>query len=507
MTTSNDLPDDVVDNIFKHLDFEEEKKCFMRPGKGELVKLDLLDGLKTLRIQFIDKEEEDVVFFCPATDSSKRYEGEMDTFDISHLTQLESFSTAYFSRGTSRPKWILPKSLFNLRVTWPTMISGDLSTMCPRLNYFSIVPINVRDRAPLDPSQYPPSLRLLYTEAAFYSCDDKSVTEKNPPADRERFKLPSGHARLSLRGKENNTSPVVLDFESSAMLNLRSLVISSVLNLVIIGDLPTSLTSLTLLKTKFDFEKLKYLPNLTELIVEFMPFTDSDDELTSFAYDLPESLKKLTLMCYNLSEVHIKCPNLFYLSLTSNVFKVLNKSNFIIPDSVTELDFGSNDITDIQVDFPAGLQSLSIGNTKIKSLCNLPEGLKILRLEDIGIGKYPGDFVFPVGLGYLGLSSNEITNDWLKQLNILDCTNLKLLSLEENTLNGLDPDLLPTSLTNLSISWCGITSFSGNFAKFDKLEILTMCDNKLTGFFEKQEGRNNHSLEMVFECSMSWDAS
>lgn len=398
----------------------------------------------------------------------------INCYDITHLTNLKHLSLKCgLHTGYSLSLWMVPSSIKSLSIDWPTLIHGDLSSSCPQLIKLCITKVqNNTTQNWLDILSLPKTLEILEIPETF-------LYRHEYLSKKEMQQLPIGLKSLQTRQIWKTDTLMVVDFTVSDFCQLQELCLYLTKPLSIL-DIPTTLSTLTMNSlSKFDFNELTKLHNLNELNIRY------DLSKTGFSFNLPNSLRTLSLNGCGLSKINITSPGVIHLHLAGNNFKSIGEDNFVIPNTVRELLLENNATSKVTKIDSKNLEILKLDSNKLKTVCGLPKNLKKLSLShnQLGISKEP--LVFPKELEHLVLSANKIDMEWLILLNLLECTKLKSLFLVHNNLLSFDTACLPKSLTILNLSSNKIKTLVGDFSSTN-IEKLYLQHNDLRNSFSNR---------------------
>ena len=410
-------------------------------------------------------------------------EEDMDDFvmDISLLKMLHTFK--FLSSTDNAPRWILPKSVKNLDLTWYDSLDGHWQDMVPNLESLTLQNIT----APLKPisfgrhpnefilseNLYPKSkLKYLNITERFLSVKSKLIcTDRllNEVPLRTKLSLPETLEKLVVNGIGFGCSQkIILDFKNNDLKKLNEIEIIDVRRMFIYGNFPRSLKKVTIDSRSFyNWHVFSFLPNLTNLSLSNVI------RCLNPTINLLESLSSLSLIKCSLERVSISAPRLRLLTLTGNRFDNLDDETLIIPKSLKELDLSDNHITKIEIDLPPKLQVLKLSNNRLKVIKNIPNNIKNLDYSNNQLGSDIQNFSFPTSISKLDLSGNKF-DTWIKLTNLVPCTRLRQLSLSRNKLSVFDTTVLPDCLVDLDLSHNLISSLPNLFKKFKYLKSLNL---------------------------------
>lgn len=309
--------------------------------------------------------------------------------------------------------------------------------------------------------------------------------------------LPRNLRTLELEGNDKYDYNMFLDFDETDFVELDALEINFAGNITIYGELPPSLTKLTLeclYIHNFDLNQLVNLKNLRELSLSYLK------DVGDFSFDFPESLLKLVFTHCDLPNYYITSPNLQELEISGRGFSILDDSIVTIPQSVKRLSSKGSFINQFLPTLPDGLEALDLNFNFLESITNLPNSLKHLSCTINNLGSCSGDcFEFPLGLESLEIGCNGINENWIEALNLNECVNLKILNLYTNQIEILDLNHLPKSLIRLDLGSNSIHDIKGTFKDFTNLEEINLQSNDLGGFFE-----NIDNLDTFFDENIKY---
>ncbi|RCK65101.1 hypothetical protein Cantr_00818 [Candida viswanathii] len=386
-------------------------------------------------------------------------------YDISHLADLEELHFSTFPSSSGCIQLVVPPSIKDLKVDKHNRIVGEL----PKLVKLAVI------MSKLYVNEYPQSLEEVSLPASSLYQEVELFLEL-PARARQVFQLPKGLRTLNVDGGDKRIKGAFLDFERSECNRLEELQVRSVKGLKVFGNLPRALTKISIIKTPtFDLHLLAFLENLQELEIV------QGHHGHTFSYHLPSSLKTLKLVECGLSKVFIKGESLLYVSLQGNEFTTLGRDTFVVPETVRELDVCDNKIARV-ANLPAHLEELYISSNRISSM-EIGKYVRVLDLAKNSLGSSIKMLDFPAGLEQLDLTSNDITFEWLRKLNLRECPNLTELCLSKNNFPGLDPQFLPPSVVRLDLSACNIIYFAWDFQQLDRLERISLGYNNLCSYF------------------------
>lgn len=393
--------------------------------------------------------------------------------DISHL-QLNSLiidGCSKFRYGDGGLKWLVP-SLRKLSYDASHFMAKPLKHMCPQLLELNVGSINGESSVPGNYlNNLPSSLVALMVPANAFNYP-KMETKKQKF---ESANLPSNLRKLELTGRPYGNDGAYIDFEMNKLCNLTTLSIIDVPEISICGSLPPSITSLTLhLVKSFGFNMLQHLHMLRDLEIK-----RSDKSSSNFNYKLPQSLTSLKISYCDLKAINIDAPKLELLVIDGEEIQSLTKSNFRIPGNLKKLRVSNSKVREILIDFPTTLKELDLSQNS---------------LGVFGRGKKASSF--PVGLEILDLSHNNISDEWIRRLNLLELNHLKSLYLGHNRLVYLVPEFLPSSLVALDASNNGVIAFA-DFDNTPNLEQLDLSFTKLSGFLLQLKGKDKDLPESI----------
>ena len=411
--------------------------------------------------------------------------GESTILDLSHLPILNRLSISGIAWDADTPsnlvsKWKFPSRLKFLKVEWLEMIVEKLSLTCPDLVKLTIEnTLELAEDRLNNHLDIPSKVELLEIPSCLVSCDNTKLSKN--PNHKPDLKFPTALRNLKLLGNFPTGNTVILDCESC---NLNSLLIHCIPNLLVLGNL-LCLTSLTLNASPvINYNNLQYLESLNELVIR------KGLKISEFFYKLPDSLLKLAISESGVIKAHIRAPRLVALKLKSNDFQVLNEHTLTLPLGLQVFDLSGNRISEISLRFPSTLKDLNLSGNRLTSINGLPNNLKKLYCMKNLLGQNMEVSTFPTGMELLSLDYNQIHDDWLRILNILNCSSLKELNLLENKLSTIIPNFFPISLKTLNMSDNAITSFA-SLKKLINLEEIYLMRNKLRGSFIQFRERTN----------------
>ncbi|RCK54726.1 hypothetical protein Cantr_04741 [Candida viswanathii] len=436
--------------------------CNLEPVDGQMMRLQLPYGLSELGLNLlVDDGREHRDYTC----------------DIGSAVNLETLEL-YSHYCLSNVVFSLPASLKRIYIEQVNMYVEDLATMCPNLITLETAGRKSPLRGYYDPCwTFPETMRRLGIPSNYFMRGD---TPEDASIDKLTF--PSRLWSLNVQGGYFDRKPVVLDFEKNQFQNLYSLKMNHVFDLEMKGNLPDTITQIALDRIPaFDLNQIEHLKNLTKLYI------DCGEHKFEFAYKLPDSLKLLSLLNCKYSSVQLNCQKLEYLMLGGNDFPMLHERLLSIPDTVCTLYLSNNrtDVISPRFVFPSNLEFLDLSINNLTQVTNLPPHLKRLVLDHNSLGKEYAESCLPTELEFLSLSYNVFTPKWIQSLNLAACSNLQYLNLNENALDSLNLDYLPSSLIELALSRVSMTRFSGDFQRFPFLQKLDLSFNKLRGYFRE----------------------
>lgn len=414
--------------------------------------------------------------------------------DISTLKMLYSFK---FSSSTYLgPRWILPKSVKLLDLTWYDSLDGHWQDMVPNLENLTLQNITT----PLKPisfgrhpnefimpkNLYPKTkLKYLNITERFLNIKIKAkITDNllNQVSLRTKLSLPETLEKLVVNGNgSTRIGKIILDFKNNNLKKIKEIEIIGIRKLCIHGNIPRSLKKVTIDTKLFcNWHVFSFLPNLTNL---------SLSKVKSFwnpTLNFLESVCSLSLINCNCETASISAPRLRSLTLTGNKFNNLDDETLIIPKSPKELDLSNNEITKIEINLPPKLQVLILRNNRLKVIKDIPKNIKYLDCSNNQLGYDIQNSSFPTRISKLDLSGNKI-DAWIKLINLVACTRLRLLSLSRNKFTVLDTTVLPDCLVDLDLSHNLIGNLPNLFKKFKYLKSLNLQNNNLNIYFEKSK--------------------
>ncbi|GKV49173.1 hypothetical protein SLEP1_g55935 [Rubroshorea leprosula] len=245
------------------------------------------------------------------------------------------------------------------------------------------------------------------------------------------------------------------------------------------------------------------LHSLTELRFLILDFVDMSLVVPSSLLNLTSSLEHLSLHSCNLQGNFFtsifNLTNLTYLRLSSNKLRGPLPRNISGLSFLQEFQMDNNFITGHVPSWLFSLPSLSLLNLQNNRLTGPIDHIEMpnlilqeVYLSDNGIsGSFPSFFFRLVNLTRVDLSSNNLSgtitaNMLSKLVNLwdLDLSNNSLLSLSNNNtgVNYSFPNLL-----SLKFSSCNIHKFPSFLKKAERLEVLDISKNKISGQIHKWE--------------------
>ncbi|EMG45325.1 hypothetical protein G210_4496, partial [Candida maltosa Xu316] len=381
-------------------------------------------------------------------------------FDIEDLIDLKKLTYIDFPNTIS---WFLPPKLTKINGNSGSIDLGNAFLSCPNLQTIdyrtvsrewsedeldSFRSFTMKNFKQAQVTELPSTLvdlrlpledfaKVMFNETNYYSSPPQgSVTKLQSLflyGEISRYNQPDVDTIFDI-----NYTPV-LDFQSERFSSLHCLGLVNADNLTIKGDLPISLTKLTLTKCKESiFSILGTLINLTELYIDRMPAQ------SSFDYELPSSLKVMSLTRCWFSDIHIKALNLLSIQIMDTLPYHVTNQNLILPPTLIDVDLSGNDIKTIDNDFnwPPEMQKLDLQSNNLSTLAGLPPRLKHLDLTSNAFYECDCQQEWPESLEELHLGDNNLDLGSLQALTLTRCTKLKYLDLCEHYIYSL-PNLLP----------------------------------------------------------------
>ncbi|EMG45905.1 hypothetical protein G210_3880, partial [Candida maltosa Xu316] len=275
--------------------------------------------------------------------------------------------------------------------------------------------------------------------------------------------------------------------EENILHNLTSMKLTNVKSNLRLGPIPQSLTHLEFISSDHRmksldigfFENLKNLTNLKLLKIK-CPLD------SCFDYELPPNLKCFEFHNSNLCKIFIHSESLKCLRLEGAKFNVVSSENVQIPENLCELKLSSCGISfiDESFTFPNSLQILNLDGNSLKRIPKLPPSLKSFSSNYVADKPDQIEFAeLPTTLEELNLDHYTHSVKYSFAPDLSHLINLKKLHLSyfptSSPINSFNLDILPKSLTELCITYCGIETFTGTFADFPKLEHLDLRSNDL----------------------------
>jgi hypothetical protein len=192
--------------------------------------------------------------------------------------------------------------------------------------------------------------------------------------------------------------------------------------------------------------------NCEKCLLNKLPKFKSIDEFKKMKY-LNCSINKLD----NINKL-MYSNELIWLNSSYNKLKTIPEKIY----SLEYFDFSNNGVEG-NVDFLMypNLKYLMVSSNQIKSVSNLPNDLAYLDLSNNPITELE---VLPCGLKYLLIVQTKI-----KSINLIELENLEYLDISINDLNTQCLDGLPSSLTYLNCSQCGISGLNNLPTSLTKL--------------------------------------
>lgn len=269
-----------------------------------------------------------------------------------------------------------------------------------------------------------------------------------------------------------------------------------------ISPLPRNLKTLYINEIEqFHYNELKSLSQLKSLHI-------LDDSHDYFDYDLPDTLFEFEYENINCELFKMRAKNLQYFKICEAPFQVLNRENFVLPDSIINLRIVNSDVEEIEASFkfPLKLRELDLSINRLTSLPQLPSSLRWLSCEDNGLGEMYKPINFPLDLEVLNLNKNDFIHRFdVSSLNLSNCTKLRKLSITGHKsyfemLHKLKLSNFPKSLISLDLEDCGVLKFIGDFTYFPNLEELNIAGNP--GIEDVFLGKGNPSHYSYFPDSI-----
>ena len=285
---------------------------------------------------------------------------------------------------------------------------------------------------------------------------------------------------------------LLLDFEFNPLTNLKVLSLKSDDSAVVYveGKLPRNLTSLSFdYMGTFNFIELSYLDKLEEFCFNFSNETNSE-----FLPVMPLGFRSLKLQNCYFKKIDLNANRFSSLDLTGTLAKMTqDPNNLVLPKGLKDLNVSQCEISYFTTDsyLPNGGNSNMIMKDDVRIIDNLPYTLKRLDCSENTFGEYGEAFKFPVDLEYPNLYNNQIGTDWLQNLNLNKCVNLRILNLQRNNLTLFDQKYLPVSLEILVLSMNEISFFVNDFRDFMNLEVLDLRSTDLQQYFESSNTIEN----------------
>ncbi|EMG49638.1 hypothetical protein G210_5550 [Candida maltosa Xu316] len=412
--------------------------------ENRLLKLKLPISLTDLNIQLISS------FHDP-----------LCVFDIEDLINLKTLTYIDFPNTTS---WFLPSKLTKIDADSGSIDLGDAFLSCPDLqtiDYWS--------------ASGEWSVEVLNSFRSHYRKNFKRIQVTELPSSIVNLKMPLEDLS-KIKFNENNSygsppnGPVtklrslvlyavdtedltdsdceslydstfnpVLDFQLEKFSSLQYLLLDEPGRLTIKGDLPVTLTALTITSCKEpSFSSLETLINLTHLYINHMTIQ------SPFDYNLPASLRFMSISHCKFSSINIKAKNLLSIAFSGSMPDHVTNQNLILPPTLIELDLSGNDIKTIDNDFnwPPEMQKLDLESNSLSTLAGLPLTLKHLDLKDNRFWLCDSQQEWPESLEELHLEYNNLDLASLQTLNLSRCRKLKYLDLTYSRIFHL-PNLLP----------------------------------------------------------------
>ncbi|GLU15163.1 hypothetical protein SLE2022_316790 [Rubroshorea leprosula] len=300
----------------------------------------------------------------------------------------------------------------------------------------------------------------------------------------------------------------------SSLLNLTSsLEHLSLSNCLLQGNFPSQvfqLTKLILLDLSYNdlfLDNIKFqmlVHNLTELRFLILDSVNMSLVAASSLLNLTSSLEHLSLSSCNLLEGQIldvigKMHKLTHLSFSNNNFGGEIPASISNLTHLTFLSLSSNKLLGRVPSWLFSLPSLSYLDLENNRLTEPIDHVEIpnLSLQDIYLsnneisGSIPSSFFHLVNLVMVDLSSNNLSgtitaNMLSKLVNLwdLDLSNNSLLSLSNNS-TGVNYSF--PNLQSLKFSSCNIHKFPSFLRKAERLEVLDISKNKISGQIHKWE--------------------
>ncbi|EMG47570.1 hypothetical protein G210_2023, partial [Candida maltosa Xu316] len=381
-------------------------------------------------------------------------------FDIEDLIDLKSLTYIDFPNTIL---WFLPPKLTKINGNSGSIDLGDTFLSCPNLQTIdyrtvsyewtdeeletlrSFTMKNIKQTQVTELPSTLVDLRLPLEDFDNVMFNENNYYSSPPPGSVAKLQTLFLYGEISRFDDSDDESIYdstfnpVLDFQSERFSSLHCLGLVNANNLTIKGDLPVTLTKLTLARcNESTFNALETLINLTELYIQEM-FTDSP-----FDYELPPSLRFMSISECTFSDINIKAMNLLSFHIHySELFHVTNQK-LILPSTLIELDLSFTEVRTIDNDFnwPPEMERLDLGWNYLSTLAGLPPSLKHLDLA--GNEFYKCDFQqeWPEALEELHLGDNRLDLNLFQTLNLTRCTKLKYLDLSENEIFDL-PNFLP----------------------------------------------------------------
>lgn len=387
-------------------------------------------------------------------------------FDISHLKKVQNLhlNDEHYRNPLNRI-WNLPRNVKFLRTNRSDMVDIDLAKICPQLVEWQFDNETIDyDGIFIRKLIFPRSMKRLKIPNALLSWNDMASGDEGIVLN-----LPDSLTELNTTGQ--SFYPIILDFDQNPLPHLQVLIMNGGVSVSVKRSLPKSLRKLNWESMNiFDLNQLQYLDNLTELCIS------CSARLNDFSYILPLSLVKLELRGLNLKKIDIKASHLLSVTLFDIKLKQIDNRNLCLPNSIIKLHLMSCGIENIAIAFPPRLLFLDLSGNRIKSIDGHP--CDFSELENIS------PQTFPTSLTHLNLSHNKIDTQWIYDLNLRECKNLKSLDLDDNEISILVTTHLPLSLKKLSLNHNKISTLVNDFEQFQNLEELDLRDNHLHDYFD-----------------------
>ncbi|EMG45544.1 hypothetical protein G210_4270, partial [Candida maltosa Xu316] len=459
---------DISHEVLKYIPRQIKKLncCILRP-EFELTEFGFPSGLRSLEVSFINYPENYEVNFT----------------DLEHLVDLE-FDITHSRRKIPFYNVTFPKSLKS--VTSFALDLVQVKNQCPELMHFDCLTVRHAETEAnaIDFPEKVTRLRLGCGELANVEKYENDSSTKLPK-NLQSLYLADGPCEVEF----DESQTLFSDKEENKLQSLSSVTLFEVKEFMKFGPIPRSLTELMIYSPKNRMKSLEgdffaSLKSVTSL--RLLKITCPLGSI--FDYELPPNLQCFEFNNRELCKISIRSETLKCLRLYAAKFEEISPKNVQIPGSLVELSiidcfFHSFDKSFL---FPGNLQILNLDVPNVKNIPKLPSNLKTFHICYQVVNAKQSEFdKLPTTLEDLHFINTASIRIITFTPNLTHLINLKRLGFSSlsfrcSGMGLVNLDNFPKSLTDLSLDYCGIQKFMGNFMDFPNLKELSLRDNNLS---------------------------